>query len=91
MQFYGMSFREIMDMPQNWFFLLYKKINTVEARRLIRLLDVSAYPHVDERGRQNIHRRFMIESGYAQIQKEKESADQHNMAWDILRGLGKKA
>jgi len=77
-------------MPQNWFFLLYNKITTVEARRLLRQLDISAYPHVDDKSRERIHNRLLSTSGYLKIQEEQKSSNNYETAWDILRGLGKK-
>ena len=91
MQFYGASFRDVMDMPQNWFFLLYGRIRTVEARRLIKLLDISAYPHVDEHARRNIHQRLMVDSGYLRSKEEADETNEYSAGWDILRGLGRKA
>jgi len=79
-----------MQMPQNWFFLLYNKITTVEARRLLRQLDVSAYPHVDERSRERIHNRMLAASGYMKIQEEQKATNNYETGWDILRSLGRK-
>lgn len=94
MHFYGMSFRDVVDMPLNWFFKIYDRIRTVESRRAFRQIDIESYPHTDERCRENIIQRLMNDSGYARSKAEHEQADNQSnnfeAGWNILRGIGKK-
>jgi hypothetical protein len=91
MNFYGASFRDIMEMPCKWFFKIYQKIHTVEARRSLGQINVVAFPHMDENGREHVHQKLMRDSGYEKMHQEKDASSKYEAGWAILRGFGKKA
>ena len=76
-------------MPVGWFFKLYNRIYIIEARRAFRLVNISSYPHVDERGRENIYKRLMIDSGYEKHMEEINDNKKYDASWDILRRFGR--
>lgn len=89
--FYGMPWRETIEMPVPWFMKLYNRISMIEARRLIPQLNVISYPHMTEEGRENIHASLMRQSGYERMRQEALEREQYEANWDILRRFGRPA
>jgi hypothetical protein len=50
MQFYGMSFDDVVELEVKWFCKLYNRISRIEAQRQMSWLPVIAYPHMNQRG-----------------------------------------
>lgn len=85
MNFYGASFVDVMGMPSNWFFILYRKIHVVESRRILALIDATAFPHVDEKARHMIHERLLENSGYKEMRTVQPEEDKYHTGWTMLR------
>ncbi|HXH10785.1 MAG TPA: hypothetical protein VNP04_13615 [Alphaproteobacteria bacterium] len=91
MAFYGMSWSDTVHMPVSWFLKLYNRIQVVEARRLLSQLNVVAYPHLEESGRERVHESLMRLAGYERMQQEALAQDRYEASWDILRSFGRPA
>lgn len=65
LQFYGMAWTDLMDLPVSWFCILYRQIEVVEARRLLGWLPVITYPHLMTRkDRDDIYKKLARRAGY---------------------------
>jgi hypothetical protein len=54
LHFYAVSWEELLAMPVVWFCKLYNRIPAVEARRQAAWLPIISYPHLAERGHQQV-------------------------------------
>jgi hypothetical protein len=87
----GLGFDGVLELDFVWFTKLYSRIPVVEARRQLAWLNVFAYPHVDQEGRQHVQEELMRRSGYERQRQEQLAADRYEAGWAMLRSFGKPA
>jgi len=95
MQFYGMSFEELINLDVNWFCKFYKNIKQVGAIRHLDLIQVIAYPHLKpEGGRKILADLRKLAQGVVTLDENLPNpADvgQIKHGWHKLRTMGLKA
>lgn len=92
LQFYGLGWDELLALEIPWFSKLYQRIPVVEARRLLALMPVLAYPHMDtRRQRTQLHKDLVRQAGYELMQRYGTTVAQQAQGWERLRGVGRPA
>jgi len=90
MEFYGMSFAELISLTVVWFCKLYSRIALVEARRQMSWLPTFAMPHMDKAAGQKMMRDLAKKARGIQPNVLPGSADESsiNRGWSRLRQQG---
>lgn len=89
LHFYHLGWDELLEMEMVWFCKLYSKIQMIEARRLLPMLDVLMYPQLTKReDRKRLLDDLERRAGYARL-KYFASLDPTRAAagWEQLRAM----
>ena len=90
MEFYGMSFEELINLTVSWFCKLFSRIPQIEARRQISWLPVYAMAHMEKAAGQRTLRDMQKKARGIQPTKLPNDADESsiNHGWFRLREQG---
>ena len=68
MEFYGMSWNDVLDIETIWFYKLYRRIEIVQARRQYAWLNVLSYPHIaDKASRDKIIKQLEVKAEFKKL------------------------
>ena len=92
MRFYGSTFRDVVDMPSNWFFKLYGYIEHIRAAEKLSMIPIYSWSYMKEHSQRQMNQQLkrLVKSPLVEDPETQHKRDQHSydQAWGALRGMG---
>lgn len=85
MRFYGLTYDQVMELPAEAGFELWKLVDVIEAQEALISMNVSAYPHMKVSDARELHK-SIYKKAYPKIFESRKAISTEDLARVLSRG-----